>query len=93
MREEMESGLEVAPGNDPETVGQPDANKYFIQAEQPTDFASNTSLHSGRPDAKSGNWRKIYVLLAVFAIFSLAVAMGAGLGLGLAAQHKSAPSR
>ena len=89
----METGLEVAPGNDPEIIAQPDANIYFVQAEQPTDFASDTSLHSGRPDARSGNWRKILVLLAVFAISSLAVAMGAGLGVGLAARHKSAPSR
>ena len=93
MGEEMESGLEVAPGDDPEIIAQPDANKYFIKAERPKSFASDTFLQSSPPDARSRDVRKLLFLLALFAILSLAVAVGAGLGVGLVARHKSAPSR
>ena len=93
MRKEIESGLEVALGNGPEIIAQPDANKYFIKVEGPKNFASDTFLQSSPPDARSRELRKLFFLLALFAILSLAVAVGAGLGIGLAARHKSAPSR
>lgn len=92
LQEEMESGLEVTPWNDPEIIAQPDANKYFIKAEQPKDFFFNKSLPSGQSIARSRDWRKLFFLLALFAFLSLAVAVGAGLGVGLAAQHRPAPS-
>ena len=93
MGEEVEPGLEVTPGSDPEIIAQPDVNKYFIKAEGPKNSASDTSSQSSSPDARSREVRKLLFLLAVFAILSLAVAVGAGLGIGLAARHKSAPSR
>ena len=93
MSEEIQSGLEVAPGNDPEIIAQPDANKYFINAERPKTFASDTFLQSSPPDARSREVRELFFLLALFAILSLVVAVGAGLGVGLAARHKPAPSR
>ena len=89
----MDCGLEVTPWNDPEIIAQPDANNYFIRAEQSKDFASDTALQSGHSNARTRDWRKFFVLLALFAVLSLAVAVGAGLGVGLAAQHKSAPQR
>ena len=93
MRKEIEPGLEVTPGNDPEIIAQPDANKYFIKAERPKSIASDTLLQSSPPDARSREVRKLFFQLALFAIFSLAIAVGAGLGIGLAVRHKSAPSR
>ena len=93
MGKEIEPGLEVAPGNDPEIIAQPDANKYLIEAELPKNVTSDTFLQSSPPAARSREVRKLFFLLALFAILSLAVAVGTGLGIGLAARHKSAPSR
>ena len=69
MGEEKESGLEVAPGNDPEIIAQPDANKYFIKAEQPKDFGSDTPLQSSPPDAKSREVRKLFFCLLYLQFF------------------------
>ena len=87
----MDCGLEVTPWNDPEVIAQPDANKHFIKAEQSNGCASNKPLRPDRSDARNRDWRKVFVVLAMFAVLSLAAAVGAGLGVGLAAQHKSAP--
>lgn len=89
----MLSGLEVTPNTGPEVQAQPDANKYFIKAEEPEDYPLARPIQSGLSDPRSPNWRKTFWALALIAVLCLAVAIGAGLGVGLAARHRSASPR
>lgn len=88
MGEITESGLEVAPYSGLEITGQPDANKYFIKAEEAKNYSIDQPIQSGYSDARSQDWRKAFWVLALVAVLCLVVALGAGLGVGLAAQHR-----
>lgn len=93
MGETIHSGLEVAPCTDPEVTAQPDANKYCVKAVERKEYSFDRPVQSGRSDAKNQSWSKAFWVLALIAVLCLAVALGAGLGVGLAAQHRSTPSR
>lgn len=48
-----------------------------------------TQPNQSDPGAKNISWHKAFWALAVFTVVCLATALGVGLGVGLAAQHKS----
>ena len=87
------SGLEVEISTSPEVIIQPYTEKYCITSgasSHPISSHSNTSDQSHR---KSQSRYKTVWVLAIIGFICLAVAIGAGLGAGLAAQHKSSSSR
>lgn len=90
MEEILETGLEIAPCPGLE-VAQPDANKYFIKAEEAKSISFDQPIQLVGLDARSQGWRKTFWVLALVANFCLAVALGVGLGVGLAAQHRPTP--
>lgn len=92
MEEILETGLEIAPCPGLE-VAQPDANKYFIKAEEAKSISFDQPIQLVGLDARSQGWRKTFWVLALVANFCLAVALGVGLGVGLAAQHRPTPPR
>ena len=93
MDRAAESGLEVEPVTSLETVIQPYTEKHYITSatsSQPISSHSDTFVKSHR---KGQSHFKTILILSVVAFICLAVAIGAGLGVGLAAQHKSSSSR
>ena len=93
MNRAAESGLEVEPSTSPEVVNQRYTDKYYTTIKatsQPYSSHKDTSVQSYR---KSQSRFKNVWILAIIAFICLAVAIGAGLGAGLAAQHKSNSSR
>ena len=93
MDRAVESGLEVEPATSLEPVIRPYPEKHYI-----TSAASSQpiSSHSDKFDQSHGKGQshfKTVSILSVVAFICLAVAIGAGLGVGLAAQHKSSSSR
>ena len=92
MERAVESGLEVKPATSPEIINQPYPEKYNTTSEatsQPYPSHKNTSVQSHKKSQSrfSNVW-----ILAIIGFICLAVAIGAGLGTGLAAQHKSSSS-
>lgn len=85
MEVEVSTGLQVVP--------QPDENTYHMSG-GPPDHPVFAHLDQSDPlQAKSqGRPRAIWVLAGIAAL-CLVVALGAGLGIGLATQHKSSSSR
>lgn len=78
-------GLEVAP--------QPDKNMYYLkggESDHPVLFQPD---HSTQSSTKSQGRPRAIWILAGLAVLLLAVALGAGLGVGLANQHRSTSSR
>lgn len=62
MEEILETGLEIAPCPGLE-VAQPDANKYFIKAEEAKNTSFDQPIQSGGSDASSQGWRKTFWVL------------------------------
>ena len=98
MGEIEESGLEVKPCTGPQVIPQPDANKYFLNAEVLKTHSlclpiQLDSFQSGPSDARNRDWRKAFWVLALITVFLLIAGLGAGLGAGLAAQHRSPHSK
>ena len=93
MDRTAEFGLEVEIAAGPEVVVQPYTKKYNTTSgstTQPYSSHTDTSVHSHR---KSQSHIKNVRILAIIGFICLAVAIGAGLGVGLAAQHKSSSSK
>ena len=93
MDRAAESGLEVQLAMSPEIVNQPYPEKYNIASEatsQPYSSHINTSIQSHRKSQSRFN--NVWILVMI-GFICLAVAVGAGLGAGLAAQHRSSSSR
>ena len=93
MDRASESGLEIEIATGPEIAIQPYPGKYNTisgSASQPYSSHTDTSV---QPLRKSQSRFKNGWILAIIGFICLAVAIGAGLGTGLAAQHKSSPSK
>ena len=93
MDRAAESGLEVELATSPEIVNQPYTEKYSTTSgvtSQPYSSPTDTSVQSHR---KIRSRFKNVWILAIIGFICLAVAIGTGLGAGLAAQHKSSSSR
>ena len=97
MNKTVDAGLEVVPSTDPQAVAQPDENKYYIGSERldhPFSYQSCHPAHdqpgqsTDQPQVKSQGLVKIVGVLIIISVLLLAVALGAGLGVGLSAQHK-----
>ena len=84
MSSTSHSEIQVLPGTGPQVVSQPYANKYCDRAEEP---GQPSPPHERRPRPPRGCWT-----LAVFTVLCMAVALGAGLGAGLAIHRKSNPT-
>lgn len=94
MGEIEQSGLEVEPCSDPQVIPQPDANKYFLNAEALDKYSLHSpiqseSTQSGPSGARNQIWRKAFLVLAFITVFLIAAGLGAGLGAGLAVHHRS----
>ena len=91
MDRAAESGLEMAPSTRPEVVPQPNGHMYYMGGGAPNETLFNQPNQSDQfyqSQAKiPGRSRAIWVLAGI-AVVCLAVAIGAGLGAGLAARHK-----
>ena len=93
MDRAAESGLEVKLATSPEVVDQPYTEKYNTTSEatsQPYSSHTDPSIQSHRKSQSRFN--KVWIL-TITGFICIAVAIGAGLGAGLAAQHKSSSSR
>ena len=93
MDRAAESGLEVELATGPEVVVQPYTEKYITTSgatSRPYSSPTDTSVQSHR---KSQSRFKNVLILVIVGFICLAVAIGAGLGAGLADQHKSSSSR
>ena len=89
MDRASESGLQIEIATGPEIAVQPYPEKYNTirgSASQPYSSHTDTSV---QPPRKSQSRFKNVWILAIIGFICLAVAIGAGLGAGLAAQHKS----
>lgn len=83
MSTTSDSGMEVVPDTGPQVASQPYADKYCEKAEE----SGHLSSHERKPSPLRGCWT-----LAVFTVLCIAVALGAGLGAGLAIHRKSNPT-
>lgn len=92
MNRTAESGLEIKPATEPEVAPQPNEYMYYTGGGAMTHTVSdqpNQFDQSHQPQAMGqGRSRAVWVL-GIIAVLCLTVAVGAGLGAGLAAQHKS----
>lgn len=93
MNRMIESGLEVNPHAGPEVAPQPYEEKYYTGGGATNDGVPRQSDQSGGTQVKSQGQSRVVWALAVIATILLATAIGAGLGAGLAAKHKSSSSR
>ena len=87
------SGLEVEPASSPENFIQPYTEQHYITSAASSHPTSSNSCACDQSHGKSQSRFKTVWILSVIAFICLAVAVGAGLGAGLAAQHKSSSSR
>ena len=92
MIEMAQPGLEVPSHDSPESLIQPDGNKYYIGSGESNKIALGQPDQSIRPVSNASRSKALWAL-AVVAILSLAAAIGAGLGAGLSTKHKSSESR
>lgn len=93
MDRAVESGLEVKPPAGLEVAAQPDGKKYYTgggESDHPV-FREPDQLDQTRARGQ-GRSRAVW-MLAMIAVVCLTIAIGAGLGAGLAAQHKPSSSR
>lgn len=100
---QAESGLEIKLSTSPEVAAQPSENKYYIGDGGSHYSDGNGPVQSNHPDigetdqsgqssqAKSRGRARTIGGLAVLAMAFLTVALGAGVGVGLAAQHEPSP--
>ena len=93
MNRIAETGLEVQPSTMPETAHQPYGDKYFLKAEGPKHPVSRHLNQSDRTQANRQGMSRASLMLAVITVLCVAIALGAGLGTGLAARRKSSCER
>lgn len=103
MERLAESGLEVQLSTSPEVAAQSYQNKYYIGDDGSHYVDQNGPVLSSHPvigergqsgqspRAKNRGRARSIGGLAILAVVCLAVALGAGIGVGLAAQHKPSP--
>ena len=85
------SGLEIEPTTNLEVAIQPYIEKHYITGGAPNHSISSHLDTSNQSYGKVQSRFKTMWILAVIAFICLAIAIGAGLGVGL--QHKSSTSR
>ena len=88
-----EPGLEVELATSPEIITQPYTEKYNTTSGPTSQSYSSPTDTSVQSHRKTQSRFKNVWILAMIGFICLAVAIGAGLGAGLAAQHKSSSSK
>ena len=83
-----QAGIEVVPDTGPEIAPQPDANRYYTGSEASHGLADTPDPPLHPSIGTRGPQRALWAL-AVITVLCVAVALGAGLGAGLAIHYKS----
>ena len=87
------SGLEIEPTTSPEVAIQPYTDKHYVTGGAPNHpISSHLDTSDQTTEKVQGRFKTVWIL-SVIAFICLAVAIGAGLGAGLAARHTSSSSR